>query len=380
MVFNPATDFIGLWRSTGGNVVKLEMPGLDYMLSALARAGVINLTISGTAPVANQATTAWLRAAAPSYSAEGAFFLWDKVATVYLAATPALFLQFLEATAGQNGVSWWTTTLAAPLNTVGNNGDFAIRTDAPGGVYGPKAAGAWPATPLPGTVDVVTSATLDNTFGTAQGQLIYRGPALWSALGIGAPNTILTPIGGIPSWQTFLNLCDTLFGVDRGSLLYRNAGEWTELPPGSAGQILSTNGPGADPSWAPRTAEFASGTAILFQQSAAPVGWTKQVALDDYAIRVTSGAVGATPGSPFTTVFAQTVVGSHVLSITEMPSHAHGDTIPNGPQGISAGGSFTGFIGPGAASFTGLTGGGGGHDHPINLTVSYVDVIIAVKN
>jgi hypothetical protein len=29
MVYDPATDFLGLWRASGGNVSKMEMPGLD---------------------------------------------------------------------------------------------------------------------------------------------------------------------------------------------------------------------------------------------------------------------------------------------------------------------------------------------------------------
>lgn len=383
MVYNPATDFLALWRSTGPNVVKLEIPGLDFVLTALARAGAINLTVSGTAPVANQATTAWLRAAAPSYSAEGAFFLWDKVTTAYLAATPRLFLQFLEATAGQNGVSWWATTLGPPLNTVGNDGDFAIRTDAPGGVYGPKVAGVWPASPLPGTVDAVTSATLDNTFGAVQGQLIYRGAAVWSALGIGALNTVLTPVGGLPNWQSFLTLCDTLFGADRGSVLYRGAGQWNELPPGSASQLLSTNGPGADPSWVARTPEFASGTTILFQQTTAPIGWTKQVALDDYALRVTSGTVGVHPGTAFTTVFAQTVVGDTTLTTAQTPPHTHTTGIVDFPlqTGLGTSGGGSAYSSQALHSYLSSSiGGGTSHNHSINLTLSYIDVIIAVKN
>jgi len=31
MVYNPATDFVGLWRLSGGNVAKAEMPGLDFL-------------------------------------------------------------------------------------------------------------------------------------------------------------------------------------------------------------------------------------------------------------------------------------------------------------------------------------------------------------
>lgn len=40
-----------------------------------------------------------------------------------------------------------------------------------------------------------------------------------------------------------------VLGSTRGSLLLRGASGWTILAPGSSGYILSSNGPGADPSW-----------------------------------------------------------------------------------------------------------------------------------
>ena len=36
MVYTPGTDFVGLWRASGGNVSKLEMPSLDFVVAALA--------------------------------------------------------------------------------------------------------------------------------------------------------------------------------------------------------------------------------------------------------------------------------------------------------------------------------------------------------
>lgn len=382
MVYNPATDFLGLWRNIAGSVSKLEMPGLDYVVAALGRAGVVTVTVSATAPVANQATTAWLKAAVPSYSAEGALFLWDKVTTAYLAATPALFLQFLEACAGESGVSWWTATGGAPLNTVGNNGDFALRTDAPNGIYGPKAAGAWPATPIPGTADIISSTSLDNTFGNAKGDLIYRDAALWLALPIGAANSLLVSIGGIPAWEGLSALMDAVFGTAQGSILFRDAGLWNELGPGVANQVLATSGPGGNPLWANRTAEFPSGTTMLFQQTAAPAGWTKQVVLNDYGLRVVSGAVGSVAGSAFSSVFAQTAVGNTTLSVAQLPQHTHGYSLTS-PSGFSANSTGGGILGVNAsvgANTDGGTGGGGAHTHSVNLTLSYVDVIIASKN
>lgn len=384
MVYNPATDFLGLWRNNAGQVSKVEMPGLDYLISALARAGVVTVTVGAAAPVANQSITAWLRAAVPSYSAEGAFFLWDKVTTAYLAATPALFQQFLEACANESGISWWTTAGGAPLNTVGNNGDYALRTDGVGGIYGPKVAGAWPATPLPGTTNTIDSTTLDNTFGAVEGSMLVRGAATWQALAVGAANTVLKSNGVDPGWQGLSALLDAVFGNAQGSLLYRDLTLWQVLAPGATNQVLATGGAGGNPSWAPRTAEFPAGTVMLFQQTAAPPGWTKQVAVNDYGLRVTSGVAGITPGTAFSTVFAQTAVGNTTLSTPQMPSHGHGVTggLYGGSGQYNNFGNFDGLPAPIGNPLISIsnTGGGGAHTHSVNLTLSYIDVIIASKN
>lgn len=380
MVYNPATDFLALWRNSGGQASKVEMPGLDYVVAAMSRAGLITLAVSAIAPVVSQSTTAWLQAATPSNSAEGVMRLWDSVAATYVAATPALLFKMLQTAAAQNGVSWWTSVGGPPANIVGNNGDFAIRTDAPNGFYGPKALGVWPATPIPGTADVITSVSLDNTFGATQGQLIYRGPAAWQALPVGTVSQVLTNNGTIPNWGGVSALLDTLFGSLQGSIFYRGAGTWSALSPGVAAQILQTNGPAADPSWVARTAEFPSGTRMVFNQTAAPTGWTKSVAVNDAGLRVVSGTVGSVSGAAFSTVFAQTVVGSTTLTVGQIPSHVHTELPPGGPQSVQGGGTFpSANIGTGFGT-TGAAGGGGSHAHSINLALAYVDVIIASKD
>jgi hypothetical protein len=149
--------------------------------------------------------------------------------------------------------------------------------------------------------------------------------------------------------------------------------------------------------------EFASGTLILFQQSSAPTGWTKQTTHNDKALRVVSGSVSSGGTVAFTTAFAsQTPAGSvsintsglsagaTTLSTTQIPSHAH--SLP--PPQIGCGGSSIPTGGAGAfAGSTGSTGGGGSHNHSISgsatgtftgtaidLSVQYVDVIIASKD
>lgn len=379
MVYNPATDFVGLWRSILGTVSKTEMPGLDFVLAAMSRAGLITLSVSATPPLANQSTTAWLQAAVPSYSAEGVLRLWNPVTAAYVAATPALLLRMLEAAAGESGVSWWTTVGGPPANVVGNDGDYAIQTDDPGGVYGPKVGGAWPLVALPGTTNVITSDALDNTFGAVPGQIIFRGPLVWEALSIGAVgNFLVSPVSGLPFWASLTVMLDFLFSAAQGSIIYRAAAGWAALAPGLATQVLSTNGPAADPAWASRTPEFPSGTVMLFQQTAAPLGWTKQTLLNDYGLRVTSGTVGVVPGHAFSTIFAQTAVGNTTLNTTQIPAHDHPYQVGQ-LAAVYAGGGFN-ALGGNVGSNTGLTGGGLAHTHSVDLTLSYVDVIIASKN
>lgn len=380
MTYNPATDFLALWRNIAGVVSKVEMPGLDYVVASLARSGLITLSVSATAPTTMQSTTAWLQTAVPSNSAEGALFLWNAVTSAYQAATAALFLDMLQASAGQNGTSWWTSTGGAPVNTVGNNGDFAVRMDEPNGIYGPKANGAWPADPIPGTADVITSTSLDNAFGAAEGAVIYRGPMVWEALEIGAENTVAVSSGGVPTWETMSALLDAVFSTAQGSLLYRDAGLWEALAPGVANQILATGGPGENPAWAPRTAEFPSGTVMLFQQTAAPVGWTKQTAINDYGLRVTSGSVGTVAGAAFSTVFAQSAVGNTTISVSQIPQHTHNLVQFSGQAGTAAGSNQLPTTQTVSETTDGGTGGGQAHTHSVNLDLSYIDVIIASKD
>lgn len=125
--------------------------------------------------------------------------------------------------------------------------------------------------------------------------------------------------------------------------------------------------------------EFDSGTAIVFNQTTAPTGWTKQTTHNDKALRVVSGTVGSGGATAFTTVFgAGKLTGAKTLATAEIPAHFHnidaaagGGATPNLPQLTSAT--------PGNISSQN-TGGGGSHDHTLSLDLQYVDVIIATKD
>jgi hypothetical protein len=124
---------------------------------------------------------------------------------------------------------------------------------------------------------------------------------------------------------------------------------------------------------------FVAGTVMLFNQTAAPVGWTKLLVDNDKALRLTTGAAGVGGTVAFETAFAPGagVTGSHVLTVAEIPPHSHSylGVVAGGPT--SGGGGFFGLI-----VETGQTGGGAGHTHTnsTDLDVQFVDVILASKD
>jgi hypothetical protein len=171
------------------------------------------------------------------------------------------------------------------------------------------------------------------------------------------------------------------------------------------------------------TSEFTSGTVMLFAQTAAPTGWTKNTSTgNNTALRLVTGTASTGGSVAFTTAFASQTpsgsvsvsgsAGNTTLSTPQIPAHRHTVVTraglgPYGPRTLATG--FTLFASytaggtsnvnvdhPGSPSFPGNamkeTGGGGSHNHPltissatfsgsaINLAVSYVDVIRATKN
>lgn len=97
MSYTPGTDFVALWRNQTGGAAKAEMPTIDFLVSALQRAGLINVTFSDTQPTSNQATTMWFRPAIPTYAGEGVLYLWNAPTAAYLIATPTLFAAYIKA-------------------------------------------------------------------------------------------------------------------------------------------------------------------------------------------------------------------------------------------------------------------------------------------
>ncbi|MDB5610660.1 MAG: hypothetical protein JWP25_7560 [Bradyrhizobium sp.] len=129
-------------------------------------------------------------------------------------------------------------------------------------------------------------------------------------------------------------------------------------------------------------AKFPAGTAMLFVQSAAPVGWTKSTAHNDKALRIVSGAASSGGALPFSTAFARTTTDYFTLSTNEMPWHGHNLQMYFRSYNVTYNGGAPetgeGTMGPSAP----VDGAGAswGHTHGMDMRVQYVDSIIATKD
>ena len=192
-----------------------------------------------------------------------------------------------------------------------------------------------------------------------------------------------------------------------------------------ASSTLSGALPAIDGSALTGLAAFPQGTLMLFQQTAAPTGWTKQTTHNDKALRVVSGTASSGGSSAFSTALATPAVSgisltgapavgnlavsvsgnisSTTLSVNQIPSHSH-QTEQSNNFGPSTNRMQAGRGDNSAATFcsTRNTGGGGSHNHGHNLSgtmngapavgnlavssgtatinVQYVDLIIAAKD
>tara|TARA_R100000656_G_scaffold122973_1_gene99036 strand:- start:430 stop:867 length:438 start_codon:yes stop_codon:yes gene_type:complete len=133
--------------------------------------------------------------------------------------------------------------------------------------------------------------------------------------------------------------------------------------------------------------EFASGTKMIFNQTAAPTGWTKVTSSNDVALRLVSGTVGTGGSVAFETAFASQTIPTHSISEAEMPAHTHAvrGNADDPPGGSGADGNILINVNSSCLnnlnSNTSSKGSGTAHGHgSVDLNVSYVDVIIATKD
>ena len=160
---------------------------------------------------------------------------------------------------------------------------------------------------------------------------------------------------------------DFWYDLSTGALSVRTddgtSQQWLQIAPAGGG------GP---------TSSFPAGTLMLFQQTAAPTGWTKQTTHNDKAMRIVSGTASQGGSVGFQSLFSRTGTDGFTLSTTEMPSHTH-------PYNAQSNGSVggDGAVGGSGADFNPVTlasGGNQAHAHTMDMRVLYVDFIIASKD
>ena len=144
--------------------------------------------------------------------------------------------------------------------------------------------------------------------------------------------------------------------------------------------------------------EFPSNTKMMFVQTTAPTGWTKETNSTNYndrAIRIVTGTASSGGNENFSTVFATEATEGHTLTIGQIPSHDHGggdhdhpytrdtatvnvngSSVTTNVRDNSATSETTGTSGNIIAS----QGGDGSHAHFIDLRVKYIDVIVCTKD
>jgi hypothetical protein len=180
------------------------------------------------------------------------------------------------------------------------------------------------------------------------------------------------------------------------------------VAPGTANNVLTSNGTTWISQAPAASGGFDAGTVMLFGQTTAPTGWTKDSTnYNNSGLRVVTGTASTGGSVDFTTAFASQTpsgsvsisaisgsAGATTLSTPQIPSHTHTINRYNGDG--SAITAFTDSNQPAGTSSNpaNATGGGGSHTHPfsfssgtasfsgnaINLAVKYVDVIRASKN
>ncbi len=206
-----------------------------------------------------------------------------------------------------------------------------------------------------------------------------------TALGF-TPYNATNPSGFITSSASITGNAATATNISGGAVgqihVQTAAGVTGFISVGTAGQVLTSNGASALPTM--QTAgSFASGTRLVFAQTAAPTGWTKDVTNNDAALRVVSGAASTGGATAFSTVFSANGLASSAIALTiaQTPSHNHSAGVPGGnqspgqwdPNGLGFWFDYGGVS-------TDYRGSNASHSHTTTMQLKYVDTIIATKD
>lgn len=240
--------------------------------------------------------------------------------------------------------------------------------------------------------------------------------------------TLVTPALGTPSSVTLTNATGLpIVAGTTGTLSVARGGTGVTTSTGTGNTVLSASPTltGTPLLGANKIDAFPSGTRMLFQQTSAPTGWTKDTSQNDKALRVVSGSVGTGGSVGFSTAFSSRsisgstnsqaqggTVNATTITTDQMPSHTH---VAYAALSDVNSADSQGWVNPATQSnkahrstdrnpsypineSTGIpamssTGGGQSHSHSfspnshshtvsasLDMSVTYVDVIIAQKD
>ena len=148
----------------------------------------------------------------------------------------------------------------------------------------------------------------------------------------------------------------------------------------------------------PLSVPFAATTAMLFVQTAAPTGWTKVIAVDDRAIRLTNGTASSGGSLGFSGAFAARSISQAnlpsgvTISVTGTATNANGSFVVRNTNGAItnrniAETSTTPVVGNNGFAVQDLSSYGvsasgslGGSGSTMDFAVAYIDVIHATKD
>ena len=311
--------------------------------------------------------------------------------------------------------------------TIVNNGAVITLPTTTGGLVGSITGGTGITVGGTSTAPVVSinasqmPTVFDSAFGSTPGDVLWRSPSGWAALGPGANGTCLTyntsgpsvswgscaGTGGtgtvtsiatsglvsggtitttgtislaaiadgtlvgnvsggsaVPTANTVTSVLDSALGNTRGSVAERGGSGWTALAPGAANTVFIGNGAGADPSYSALSDlidnAIGSTRGSLLMRGAS--GWTL-LAPGTSGYAVVSNGAGADPTYQVVTAGltqpTQTVLATAGSGTFTTPGGAVGLHIRMVGAGGAGGGGGNGG-GGGSSTFGSYTAGGGG--------------------
>ena len=287
-----------------------------------------------------------------------------------------------------NGLGWAAYALPAsvgPTGPTGPTGSTGPTSTVPGptGATGIGPTGPTGATGAPSTVTGPTGptgASITGPTGATGAASNVTGPTGPTGASVTGPTGATGASTTGPTGPTGLSITGPTGATGAtGSALTGPTG-----PTGSQG---SQGNPGVTGPTGSPGACFASGTVLTFQQSAAPLNWTKVTTYNDVGMRIVSGCIGSKTGTAYSTVFSQTSVGGTAISVCQMPSHTHSLSCTNVGGILTCGGTGA-FQNCGILQISstriggslGNTGGSQAHSHTVSLNLAYIDLILARKN